>query len=70
MNNILEGIKSMKDKYIENLVEMFKRGPTETTVLSDEDFDYFMEVLENPPEPTEKLKELFERHKQWEKEND
>lgn len=32
--------------------------------LSNEDFDRFTAALENPPEPNEKLKEAFRRHKE------
>lgn len=53
----------MKDEDIEDLVEMLKRGPTETTKLSNEDSDKLCEMLDNPPEPTEKMKELFKQHK-------
>lgn len=51
--------KSNKD--VEDLVEMFKRGPTETTTLSNEDFDKLCEMLDNPPSPTEKLKEIWKK---------
>ena len=56
----------MNNKDTEDLVEMFKRGPTETITLDNEDFDKLCEMLDNPPEPTEKMKELFKRYKMWE----
>lgn len=31
-------------------------------ILNDEQWDWFVELLENPPEPTEALRELFRRH--------
>jgi len=37
--------------------------PEYKIVLTSKDFDAFMHVLNNPPEPNEKLKEAFENHK-------
>ena len=34
----------------------------ETIVLSQDDWERFLDALENPPEPTEKLKQLFAEH--------
>ena len=36
----------------------------EVTVLSPSDHAVFFEALDNPPEPTERLREAFETHKQ------
>lgn len=32
-------------------------------ILSDIDRDHFLESLKNPPEPFQKMKELFENYK-------
>lgn len=42
-------------------------APTNNTIeLSAEDFAAFMETLERPPEPNEKLRKLFESSSPWE----
>lgn len=35
---------------------------TAPIILSDEQWDWFVELLEHPPEPTEALRELFRRY--------
>jgi hypothetical protein len=37
---------------------------TETIILSGRDAERFLEILENPPEPNEKLKQAFAKHQQ------
>ena len=37
---------------------------TEIKPLSDRDRDSFLDALENPPEPNEKLKQAAKRHKE------
>lgn len=34
-----------------------------SVVLNDEEFEFFLEVLDNPPEPTERMKEAFESYR-------
>lgn len=52
----------MKDECTEEIIKMFEEVPSETIVLSDEDFEKLQEVIENPPEPSEKLRELFRKY--------
>lgn len=56
----------MKDECTEEIIKMFEEGPSETVVLSDDDFEKLLEVIENPPEPSEKMRELMNRRKRWE----
>lgn len=52
----------LADEQAKEIVEMMQVTPAEVLTLSDEDFEKMMNVLENPPEPSEKLKEAFRKH--------
>jgi membrane-bound lytic murein transglycosylase B len=52
----------LADEQTKEIVEMMQVTPAEVLTLSDEDFEKMMNVLENPPEPSEKLKEAFRKH--------
>lgn len=52
----------LADEQAKEIVEMMRVTPAEVLTLSDEDFEKMMNVLENPPEPSEKLKEAFRKH--------
>lgn len=52
----------LADEQAKEIVEMMQVPPAEVLTLSDEDFEKMMNVLENPPEPSEKLKEAFRKH--------
>ena len=46
----------------QEIVDMMNTPPTEVLLMSDEDFSTMMDILENPPEPSEKLREAFRKH--------
>ena len=52
----------LADEQAKEIVAMMQATPAEILTLSDEDFEKMMDVLENPPEPSERLKEAFRKH--------
>ncbi len=52
----------LADEQAKEIVAMMQATPGEILTLSDEDFEKMMDVLENPPEPSERLKEVFRKH--------
>ena len=48
----------------DDLLELFKHPPQETLVLSPEDFDTFIQRLENPQPPNERLRAAMQRYRE------
>ena len=48
----------------DDFLEMFKRPPQETLVLSPEAFDAFIKRLENPQPPNERLRAAMQRYRE------
>jgi uncharacterized protein (DUF1778 family) len=51
-----------KSKLTEEEIEAFKNLIPVIMEVSEVDWKYFMEMLENPPEPNEALKELMRNY--------
>ena len=49
----------------EQVSEDNEESDEKVTILKAEDIEPFFEALENPPPPTEKMKEAFRRHKKF-----
>ena len=58
----LFGRDTVTEEDVQELIEMFRRGPDPENVikLSAQDWEHLMDLLENPPEPTEEMKKLFQ----------
>ena len=59
---------SILAEHIENYLNILtttlnKRDKWNKITISVEDYEYLMEILNNPPEPSEKLKNLFNKNK-------
>lgn len=50
---------------VEKLPDIDLDQPTNTLILSDEDFDQIEKAIENPAEPTERLKKAMKAHKEF-----
>lgn len=53
----------MIDKLLENILNLFDNPPKSTIYLNQKEWDGLQELLENPPEPNEKLKKLLSKEK-------